>query len=214
MRTLIALASALLFAAPLSAQHMDMDPDNGHAMPGGGVFPAGWQARVDHGAPANQVVFQAAGSGFHATMGPAAVFYNPAWKESGDYQVSARFTQNKAPTHPEAYGIVIGGSDLGGADQQYSYFEVRGTGEYYIANRKGDTVTKIVPWTANPAIQKQNADGVAANVLGVQVKGNDVLFTVNGTQVASVPKSQLQTDGTFALRNNHHLHVNVDQVKR
>lgn len=213
MRKIFVAFAALLLAVPAAAQQRaSADPDN--AVKGGGVFPAGWSARVDRDQPAARVVFTTMGDGFHAIMGPAAVFYNPAWTKAGDYAVSTRFTQTKAPVHAEAYGIVLGGSDLAGAGQAYTYFLVRGTGQYFIATRKGAERTVLVNWTPNEAVQKQDAAGKQVNVLGARVAGDEVIFTVNGTEVARRPKSEVATDGIFGFRVNHNLDVHIDQVKR
>jgi hypothetical protein len=170
--------------------------------------------RTDRNQPADQVRFMAHDDYFHVITGPAAVFYHPEWKRSGDYRVSARFTQNKAPHHPEAYGLVVGGADLAGAGQQYAYLLVRGTGEYFIALRRGNERVKVVDWTAHPAVVKQDASGQAANVLAIETKGNQVLFLVNGQQVAQRPRAEIAPDGIFGLRINHNLDVKVDQVTR
>lgn len=212
MRTLLLALATVSLAVPASAQQAanNNDPDR---VVQGGQLPAGWSARVDRDQPAERVKFVSMGTGFHATMGPAAVFYNPSMKKSGNYKVSASFTQTKAPTHPEAYGIVLGGNALDGADQAYSYFLVRGNGQYFIATRKGSTVTKVVNWTAHDAVKKQDAAGKQSNVLGAEVRGNDVIFTVNGTEVARRPKGEVLTDGLFGFRINHNLDVHIDQVQ-
>lgn len=209
MRTLLLALATLIAAAPLSAQGA-ADPDDKVA--NGGKFPAGWHARVDRDQPADQVVFTTMGDGYHATMGPAAVFYNPQFAKRGDYKVSARFTQTKAPRHPEAYGIVIGGNGLDGAEQAYSYFLVRGNGQYFIATRNGAERIKVADWTPHDAIAAQDAAGKQTNVLGAEVRGADVIFTVNGTEVARRPKTELLTDGVFGFRVNHNLDVHIDQV--
>lgn len=203
MRLPIVVLTALVVAAPAAAQHAH-----------GGSFPEGWMARVDRDQPVESVSFATMGDGFHATTGPAAVLYNPDWSHSGDYEVSARFMQTTAPAHPEAYGIVIGGTDLDGAEQRYTYFLVRGTGEYFIATRAGDEREIVVPWTAHDAIVAQNEAGQQRNVLGARIEGEDVVFTANGTEVTRRPRSEMATDGVFGFRINHRLDVHIDQVER
>jgi len=46
------------------------------------------------------------------------------------------------------------------------------------------------------------------------VKGDDVIFTVNGTEVTRLPKSKVHTDGMYAFRIGHNLDVDVDQLNR
>jgi hypothetical protein len=46
------------------------------------------------------------------------------------------------------------------------------------------------------------------------VKGDTVIFTVNGTEVTRLPKTKLHTNGLYAFRIGHNLDVDVDQVSR
>jgi len=148
-------------------------------------------------------------------MGPAGTFYRSDWTKSGDYKFSARLTQKAAPSHPISYGLMIGGSDLAGPKQTYSYFLVRNQGEYFIANREGDgRPSTVVGWTANPVIVKQGSDGRQTNTLGIQVEGDNVIFSVNGKEVTRLPKSKVHADGLNGFRIGHNLDVDVDQVSR
>ena len=200
--------TALLAILPLTAQ--DNDPDR--AVKGGG-FPAGWSVRPDRGTP-DQIKFSMAGDVYHFMMGPAGTFYRNDWMKSGDYTFSARLSQLAAPSHPISYGLMIGGKDLGGSGTQYTYFLVRNLGQYFIANWEGRAPVTVVDWTANPAIVKQGADGKQSNTLTVQVKGDNVIFSVNGKEMTMLPKSKVHTDGQYAFRIGHNLDVDVDQVKR
>ena len=200
MRAPILVLLALAAGTPLMAQ--------------GGDFPEGWAARVDRDQPVEGVTFVTMGDGYHATTGPAAVLYNDGWTHSGDYSVAARFTQTRAPEHPEAYGIVIGGADLDGPDQSYTYFLVRGTGEYFIATRDGAERVIVVPWTAHEAVAAQDESGRQRNLLGARVEGDEVVFTANGTEVARRPRGEIRTDGVFGFRVTHRLDVHIDAVER
>jgi hypothetical protein len=190
----------------------DHDPDR--AVPGNPRFPPGWNVRADSGATA-QLNFTQAGDVFHFVMGSAGTFYNSEWMKSGNFELSARFTQLKAPSHPISYGLMFGGSDLGGPMQTYSYFLVRNQGEYFVANREGDALPKAVAdWTPHTMIVKQGPDGRQTNTLGVRVQGDVVIFTVNGAEVTRLPHSRVHTDGLTGFRIGHNLDVDVDQVKR
>lgn len=216
MRTLLLALAALAAAAPLAAQHQHATPapqpaTAQGAKPDHAAYPAGWAVRVDRDAPRDSVWLMDHGTELHAATGPAgAVYYNAGWAKSGDYAYAARFRQPRASRHPEAYGLVIGGSGLDGAEQRYSYFLVRQTGEYFIADRRGETRTKVVDWTPHAAIRKVEGAAGAANVLGVAVRGADVVFSVNGQEVARRPRSELSTDGVAGFRVNHHLEVFID----
>lgn len=209
---LCAFLCALVSTFPVNAQRGDSDPDR--AVNGNGKFPAGWSVRPDRGT-ADQIMFTQTGDVYHFAMGPAGTFYNSAWTKSGDHKFSARLTQKQEPSHPISYGLMIGGSNLAGDMQTYSYFLVRNLGEYFIANRESNArPITVVNWTANPAIVKSGADGRQTNTLGVQVQGDNVIFTVNGTEVTRLPKSKVHTDGLYGFRIGHNLDVDVDQVSR
>jgi hypothetical protein len=220
MRTLILALAALAAAAPAAAQqHQHGQPARQPAAaqaakPDHAAYPPGWAVRADRGARADSVWLMDHGTELHAATGPVgAVYYNAGWAKSGDYTYAARFRQPKASRHPEAYGLVIGGSGLDGAEQRYSYFLIRQTGEFFVADRKGETRTKVVDWTPHAAINKVEGAAGASNVLGVAVRGADVVFSVNGQEVARRPKAGLSTDGIAGFRVNHHLEVFIDQVQ-
>lgn len=217
--TIVVVAMALTVALPLAGQFKGKgkgkfggaDPDR--LVQGGGQFPAGWDARPDRGAP-SQIVFSGQGQGFHAMMGPAGTFFNSGWTKSGDYSFSARLTQTLAPSHPISYGLMFGGSDINEDNQTYSYFLVRNQGEYFIANREGANRPVVVNWTKHDAIQPQQANGRQTNTLRVQIQGNDVIFSVNDTEVHRLPTSQVHTDGLIGFRIGHNLDVDIDQISR
>lgn len=213
MKNLAIVFVALTLAAG-SACAQAGDPDKVTAT--GGVTVPGWQGRIDPqaekgGRSITQDKVVAMGSGFHVTSGPAAIYWNPANTATGNYTVTASFTQTKAPTHPEAYGLVLGGADLTTPNQSYYYFLVRGDGKYLINHRANDsTVHKIVEWTANPAIKAQDADGKATNKLAAVVGADKVSFMVNGVEVDSRPRSAIVAKGIAGIRVNHNLDVHVD----
>jgi hypothetical protein len=126
--------------------------------------------------------------------------------------VSGTFTQMKAPTHPEAYGLFAGGQDLAGAKPSYVYFVVRGDGKYLVKHRADATeVHTLVDWTASPALKAAGADGKATNALQIRVAADSVRFVANGTTVGAVPRASLGAlAGTAGLRVNHNLDVHVD----
>ena len=181
----------------------------------GGVTADGWEARLDRGDDAMSVLhFQSMGSGVHATTAGAgaATFWQAGSMAEGTYTISASFRQVEPSGHPNAYGLVFGGSDLAGPDQQYSYFVVRQGGEFLIRNREGSETAEIVAWTAHSAINGLDGDGRALNTLSVEVGADQVRFLVNGTEVSSQPKSALHKDGITGLRVNHQLNVHIDDL--
>jgi hypothetical protein len=208
MRSITCLLAAAT-ALPVAVAAQNADPDN--AVSGGGSVPDGWEVRTDRGTNADQVSFTAMGGGYHVTLGPRTIFYRPSDTQQGSYRVTATLIQTKAPQHPEAFGLFIGGSDLQGDGQSYSYFLIRGTGQFLVKNREGQGTSSVSGgWADHDAIVAQDADGKATNTLSVEVGSDVVTFLINGEEVYSAPASQFRTEGIAGLRANHNLDLHID----
>ncbi len=208
-RSFATAALLALAAAPLAAQKKDADPDRKAQ---GGALPAGWTGRTDkESATLADVKFVTMGTGYHITSGPAAIYWKPTNNVTGPYIASATFTQMKAPSHPEAYGIVFMGKNLVSPEQNYAYALVRGDGKVMVKHRAGKDVHTIIDWTDNAAVNKQDANGKATNTLVVDAsKPDSVRLFVNGKQFAAMAGAHLgSTNGFVGLRVNHNLDVHV-----
>ena len=205
-------------------------PEAARAIAGGGISVPGWQGKIDAGAEKQgQTVkddkFAPEGKGMRVTTGPAVTYWNPANVAKGDYTVSATFNEPKymnLNSHPHPYGIVIGGNDLGTADQSYIYcaaygsgmFIVRGFGPapFQMNGREGE---------ANAAIHKAAAVGEPVTQdIAMSVKGDKVTCSVNGTVVGTYDKSALvttgklkSTDGVYGIRFAHNTDAIVTNFK-
>jgi len=206
------LSILMLFAVSVSPTvRLSAQADPDRAVAGGGSVPTGYHARTDRNAPLTNVKVVTMGSGTHFTLGPAVILWRDADSASGGYHVVANFTQTKAPMHPEAYGLFIGGHDLAGAGQGYTYFLVRGDGKFLIKRRIGDSTAVVNPggWTANDAVVKADSAGKATNELSILVGGGNVKFMVNGKEVYTAKASDVDAVGVAGLRVNHNLDVHV-----
>src|SRR5579871_5071899 len=100
--------------------------------------PHGWKMRVDRSTEASDpdapgdIKFVTMGSGFHATNPKAAVYWNPKDTATGAYTLKGTFTLMKPSGHNNYYGLVFGGSGLGGAQQTYLYFVIAQNGSWLI----------------------------------------------------------------------------------
>ena len=195
------LALALAAALPLAAQS-----------------PKGWKVRVDRSASATDpdgagaIKFVTEGSGFHATNPQAAVYWTPADTASGTYTIKGTFTLLKPSPHVNYYGLIFGGSNLDGPQQQYLYFVIAQNGTWLIKRRNGDTTETIAPKTPSDVVKKPDESGKATNALEIRVGADKVDYAVNGQVVDSTPKagSTAQTDGIYGIRINHLLDVQID----
>lgn len=236
MQKILSVLAALAIAAPLAAQQQQgaMNHDATNQVKGSGKLPDGWMVRFDpqrdgHIPKTEEVNFVTMGSGFHFTSGPAGIYYNTKDVGSGEYAVSATFSQRKSVNH-EAYGIFIGGHNLQDSTQSYTYFVIKpcssrcGTagaqmGEILISKRSSDgKPVALVPIRHDDAVVTDDPkDGHATNKMLIHVAKDTVHFVLNDKLVAAVPKSQIgDTNGQAGVRINHNIDVHVawDGVKK
>ena len=214
------IAIAIPFATPAAAQRGGMNADPTTKVAGSGQLPDGWQVYLDPNRFDKMTVkdlsFTESTGTFHITTGPAGVYWTGKdMVPNAAYTYTASFTQLKAPSHNEAYGLMVAGRDMGSADKQsYLYFEVRGSDDYLINHRAGSDVHKLVNWTSNPAIKAKDASGKATNVLTIEVGADSVRFMANGTQVTALPRSAMEDmSGVYGFRVNHNSDVQIGAVK-
>ena len=197
------------------APSADMDTDDPDVMPTGEAtpVPANWSVRLDD--PSGDMSgfrLSEAGGGVQIETGPAGIAYDASQSVAGDYTVSATFTEVGAPAgHREAFGLFIGGSDLDGPGQRYTYFLVRADGSYLIKRRNGDETMNVSDgWMQETSVASGDGTGDVVNALSIIRVGDLVHFAVNGTQVATVPTSELDVDGVTGVRVNHNLNVRIE----
>jgi hypothetical protein len=237
--TALAFAGALSIA-PLSAQQpappagggqraggmagMNMQ-DTAHKVPNGGIRGAGWQGRPDPGTGAvNDASLDVKGSDLEIHTGPAMLYWNPANKGTGDFTVSATFTEPKymsSNDHPHPYGVFIGGSNLDGANATALYCAAYGRGTFIVREFTPAVVNINGRGATNDAVHKAAGRGEAVEqTISMSVKGSRVTCSVNGTEVASYDKGEVtgsgkipSTDGIVGIRVAHNVDVNVKDFK-
>jgi hypothetical protein len=202
-RIFAATSAALLLGISLAAQS-----------------PQGWKVRADRSTSASDpdaagsIHFTTEGRGFHAVNPQAAVYWKPSNTATGNYTLKGTFTLLKPSGHTNYYGLVFGGSNLDGPQQEYLYFLVAQDGTWLVKHRAGDAATHDVARGTNAAVKKPDASGKSTNALEVRVAGDKIDYVVNGTVVNSTPKSGMtaKTDGLYGIRVNHLLDVQIDDL--
>lgn len=181
--------------------------------------PKGWKMRVDRSTTASDpdnagaIKFVTMGSGFHATNPQAAVYWDSANTATGTYTLKGTFTLMQPSRHTNYYGLVFGGSELEGSQQNYLYFVIAQDGTWLLKRRDGDGRTESVSAsTPSNAVRKPDASGKSTNALEVRVGAAKVEYVVNGEVVTTTPKTgaTAKTDGIYGIRVNHLLEVQVD----
>jgi len=177
-------------------------------------LPAGYLGRADRAdASLADARYASSGNGWEITTGPAHILYSPLHTATGSYTVSTTIEQLERPRHPEAFGVFIGGRNLDGPSQEYTYFLVRGTGEMFAQHRMGDQLRRLIAWHRSQWVPEADAEGRATYRLQVQVRPDSVRFRVNDVVAAALPNTpELSTDGIVGLRINHNLRVRATPV--
>src|SRR5580658_9359440 len=222
IRTATFAVSIILLASPA----VFAQDESSRAIKGGGITGAGWTGKIDaneqrQGRTINDAKFVQSGGTINVTTGPAASYWNPANKATGNYTVKATFTEPKYMNlndHPHPYGIFIGGNSLGTGDENYLYCAAYGNGNF-IVRGFGPRAFQMNGRAggSNDAVHKASGPGqpvtqdIALSVTGVKVE-----CSINGTVVASYDKSALvtpgkltSTDGIYGLRFAHNTEVRV-----
>jgi hypothetical protein len=89
--------------------------------------------------------------------------------------VKGTFTLQKPSGHTNYYGLVFGGSDLEGPNQNYLYFLVAQDGTWLVKRRSGDKETQnVADKAANDAVKKPDATGQSTNTLEVRVTADKI----------------------------------------
>jgi len=180
--------------------------------------PKGWMVHIDRSTDASDpdaagnLKFMQMGNMLHIVTPQAAILWNPANTATGNYTLKGTFKLVKSSGYDEYYGLIFGGSDLQGANQNYLYFMITDDGTWLVKRRTGMSTSEVSQRTPNAAVKKPDASGGSNNALEVRVMGDKVAFAVNGTVVSTMPKTGAlaKTDGIYGIRSNHHLELEVE----
>jgi hypothetical protein len=221
----VTMAAAIAFLIPglVPAQ------DASRSVAGGGISAPGWVGEVDAGAKKagqtiNDTKLTQEGNTLHVTTGPAASYWNPANKASGNYTVSATFNEPKymnLNSHPHPYGIFIAGHELGTDQQTELYCEAYGDGRFIVRGFAPEAFQMNGRGEANDAVHKAAGTGEPVEQkIALSVKDGKVECAINGTVVASYDKALVvadgklkSTDGIYGIRFAHNTEGTVADLK-
>lgn len=174
---------------------------------------SGWTLRPDDPEEKSAAMrFVQHADGVEAKQGPNACLWHPDLRATGEYRLAVDVTHLDSGIHPHGAGLTFGGKDVHGASQSYTYFLVRGDRNFLIKTRGGDNTEDVINWTEHDALAPEDDQGVTKNRLSVEVRGDDVRFSVNGTEVHRGKRKELPTDGQIGLRLVHDLHVKFGEL--
>jgi hypothetical protein len=212
----LAVALAMLVPPALSARGQE----TARAVAGGGISVPGWTGKADAG-ELKDAKLAKEGNDLRVITGPAVTYWNPANKATGNYTVKATFKEAKYMNlndHPHPYGIVIGGNDLGTAQQSYLYCAAYGNGTFIVRGFGPDAFQMGGRRPeASAAVHKAAGPGESVTQeIAMSVKGDKVECAINGAVVASYDKAAVvaagklkSTDGVYGIRFAHNTDATV-----
>jgi len=189
--------------------------------------PAGWRwtldgpARLVNGGrftPTDSTFdFAHMAPGWHITMGPGAVLYDPAERASGRFVLEGEMILFPDASAGE-YGVFVGGKNLDDeARREWIAFVVRADGEVAVMRQRGRETTWLLPWRAHAASKVLVPGATAKNYVTVRAEPDSVRFVVNGERVAAFDRAVLEVDGAIGFRigKGVNLHItNLDVTRR
>ena len=200
--------------------------EGSRAVTDGGIKLPGWNGRVDAaeekaGMTLDDARLVGEGQALHATTGPATSYWKTDAIASGDFTVKATFTEPKymnLNSHPHPYGVFIGGNDMGTPSQTELYCAASGNGTF-IVRGFGPEPFRIQSGS-NASIHKAAGRGQPVTQdISLSVRGDKVVCSINGSDVASYDKAALvgtgklkSTDGYYGLRFAHNTDVFVSDL--
>lgn len=220
-----ALTITLLLAATSVAHAQDAD----RVVASGGIAVAGWQGVVDPAAAANGLTINdarlaAEGSGLRVTTGPAATYWRPGERLTGDYTIRATFTELEylaLNNHPHPYGIIIAGNEMGTDRQSLLYCMTYGNGRFIVRGFGPEPFQMNGPrGNEHDAVNRAAGKGQpVTQEIALSVRGGAIECAINGTVVGRYDRADLiapgrlaSTDGVYGLRFGHNTDVVVTEL--
>jgi len=197
--------------------------EGSRAVTDGGIKIPSWNGRVDAAEEKASMTLDDArlveeGQALHATTGPATSYWKTDAIASGDFTVKATFTEPKymnLNSHPHPYGVFIGGNDMGTPGQTELYCAASGNGTFIVRGFGPEPFRMLSG--SNASIHKASGRGQPVTQdISLSVRGNKVVCSINGSDVASYDKATLigsgklkSTNGYYGLRFAHNTDVFV-----
>ncbi len=222
-----ALAVTLVVGSAVQAQQAAAAQDADRKVAGGGIMAPGWAGKADGAGKVEDAKLVLAAGKFTIMTGPAISYWNSANTASGDYTVSATFTEPSYMSlndHPHPYGVFIGGNDLGSPDASLLYCAPYGSGTVIIRGFSGTAPEgKTLTFRMNgprgaPAesVKKAEKGQSVTQEVAWSVKGGRAECSINGAVVGGYDKAELvmagklkSLDGVYGIRAAHNVEVIV-----
>jgi len=216
----LVVAGVLLLPATAVAQE-----GQDRTLTDGGIEVPGWKGKADGDGKVTEARLSKKGDALSVVTGPAITYWNPANTASGNYTVSATFTEPEYMNindHPHPYGIMIAGNDLGSDKQSYLYCAAYGNGRFIVRGFGPEPfqLNGRRPEAHDAVHQAAGKGQPVTQEIAVSVKDGTVSCSINGTVVGSYDKAAVvgegklaSTDGVYGIRAAHNTDMVVEGLK-
>jgi hypothetical protein len=137
--------------------------------------------------------------GWHVTMGPGGVLYDPRYFADGAYSIESQIYHFPNSTNAE-YGFAVGGRQLEGQQARYVAFVARADGSVAAWEQQGSERRMLSDWKHADAVVPNDGKAVVGNLFRLSVSGGEAILRANGLDVLIVPLEGLALDGQFGFR--------------
>jgi hypothetical protein len=195
--------SALCLAGPLWAQGLQV--------------PSSWRWLTDEPArvinipdrvPDSAFTFVRMAPGWHITMGPGGVLFDPRYFAEGTFTLEAEvfvFPNSRN----EEYGFFVGGTALDATTPRYVSFVLRGDGSVAAWERTAGVTRVLSEWRRAEAVIPYEAKSVVRNLVRLVVTTREAILKANGLDVLILPRGDLALDGQFGFRVGRGVNLHV-----
>jgi hypothetical protein len=199
----LVLSFAACSGAPLLAQGLQIPP--------------AWKWLTDEPArvvnipdqvPDGAFTFVRMAPGWHITMGPGGVLFDPRYFTEGAFTLESEIFLFPSSRNEE-YGFFVGGTALDGATPRYVSFVLRGDGSVAAWERTGSATRVLSEWRRAEAVIQWEPKSVVRNMLRLVVTKKEAVLKANNLDVLVLPRESLALDGQFGFRVGRGVNLHV-----
>lgn len=217
-RTLSPMLAILALVA--TGSPADAQSETSRSVEGGGVTVPGWTGRIDASEAESGLTLEDArlamdDGALHVTTGPSVSYWNPENVAQGSYTVRATFSEPEymnLNNHPHPYGLFVGGTEMGTANQSYLYCAAYGNGRFIVRGFGPEPfrVNGDRPEEHEAVARAAGQGEPVTQEIAISVDEDSVDCSINGTVVGSYPLAEVvgegrlpSTDGVYGIRFGH-----------
>jgi hypothetical protein len=146
--------------------------------------------------------------GWHITMGPGGVLFDPRYFAEGQFTLESEVFHFPNSSNGE-YGFFVGGTDLEGGGARYVSFALRGDGSAAAWERRAGETQMLSEWRGAEAVISTDGKGMVRNLMRLVVTKKEAILRANGLDVLILPREAIPLDGQFGFRVGQGVNLHI-----